>query len=178
MAKKKAKANTKSIDFIRQKPPVADLEYAQLEMLEQHYQRCSDFWRHWTATIAAVPSIATAINGGALLLLFDRLAGSSVLLRFVIALTLVALNASLFLWLRRLQCMRRGFGGRLVEVERYCGIEPVNLDGSDWFNRRASSSWFIAAMGIILLLSVGVLAYYFVEMVGLISTAERAAAGG
>jgi hypothetical protein len=109
-------------------PKPAELDSKQWALLLEHYKRCEAFWRHWTASIWSVPSVAAAVNIGVYSVIFDSTKHYSHPAKLFCFLLLLFLNAALTVGLWRHKYLQDCFGKRILAIEEYLSIPIVDIN--------------------------------------------------
>ena len=144
-----------SKDFLKDFKPLNELSAVQKEFLIEHYRRCEAFWRHWTATIWSLPSVASAINIGVYTLLFSVGKDIKDSLQVLILIVLVLLNTALTIGIWKHRYMQQEFGKRILDIEEYSGIQIIEFST---IQRKISGSLaYVIVMLLISLISFGLL---------------------
>lgn len=101
------------------------LEPEERQFLFEHYKRCEQFWRHWTTTIWSIPSVASAINIAAYMLVFTK--NLEVSGKIIASGVLLLLNLALTLGLWKHQNMQKRFGDQIISIEEYASVPVIDL---------------------------------------------------
>lgn len=119
--------------FLDNSVDITQLDETKKKCLFDYYNRCKEFWIHWTPTIWSLPSVAAAINIGAYSFLFDTTKNvqNDIKLYALIILSLLNLALTIGVWKHRY--MQKVFGDKLIEIEKYFSLKTIEFSTTQKF---------------------------------------------